>query len=191
MYNCAGGVGTSTKAQHIGSANIRRVAVSDDEREFERLYRESYNLVYNYVYFRMPGSGAVEDVVAETFMQAARYYDRFDPARAKFSTWVISIAKNSVNSYYRKASNSVALEDVSEAALSVPGEQDLADDRALAEQLLRTLDDDERELVFRKYYLGMRNVEIAQELDLNASTVSTRLMRAMAKMREAAGGTFI
>lgn len=174
-------------AQHTGTSRVRRIAVTDSEREFERLYRESYAMVYNYVCYRMPGSPAVEDVVSEAFMLAARNFHRYDPLRSKFSTWVVSIAKNCVNSYYRKARTTVALEDVPESAVSVETDQDTADDRAFAEQLLSTLDEDERELVFRKYYLGMRNVEIAEELGINASTISTRLARALSKMRQAAG----
>jgi DNA-directed RNA polymerase specialized sigma24 family protein len=38
-----------------------------------------------------------------------------------------------------------------------------------------------------KYYEGKRNVEIADELGINLSTVSTKLSRAVAKMRAAAG----
>ena len=165
---------------------MRRIAATRGEREFERLYRESYALVYNYVSYRMAGCLAVEDVVSEAYMLAARNYYRYDSSRSKFSTWVVSIAKNCVNSYYRKARATVALDDVPDSAVSVEGEQDAADNREFAEQLLLVLDDDERELVFRKYYLGMRNVEMAEELGINASTISTRLARALSKMRQAA-----
>ena len=164
---------------------MRRAAFSNSEREFERLYRESYSLVFNYIAYRMPGSAAVEDVVADAFMQAARHFSDFDPSRAKFSTWVVSIAKNCVNGYYRKARPTVALENVSEASIAVDGGQDDVDNGHLVAQLLRALDDEERELVYLKYHLGMRNVEIAEELGMNASTLSTKLSRAMAKMRAA------
>ena len=50
------------------------------------------------------------------------------------------------------------------------------------------LDDDERELVVLKFREDMRNVDIAQQLGMNASTVSTLLSRAVAKMRAAANG---
>ena len=174
-------------AQHTETPRVRRVAITDSEREFERLYRQSYALVYNYVCYRMPGSAAVEDVVSEAFLSAARNFHRYDASRSKFSTWVVAIAKNCVNSYYRKARATVVLDEVPEGAAAIGGEQDAADDREFAQQLLRVLDDDERDLVFRKYYLGMRNVEIAEELDINASTISTRLARALSKMRQAAG----
>ena len=160
------------------------------EREFERLYLQSYPLVYNYVCFRMADQAAAEDVVAEAFMKAARAFDRFDPARARFSTWVITIAVNCMNSYYRKQLPMSVLDDVPESAFSVEGEQHTVDDRDLVMRLVSALDDDERQLVFMKYQEGKRNVDIAHELGMNASTVATKLSKSLAKMRAVAQEDF-
>ena len=156
---------------------------SDYEREFERLYLESYGLVYGYVCSRMADDHAAEDVVAEAFCKAARAFGRFDPVRAKFSTWVVAIARNCMVSYYRKERPTVALGDVPESAFAELGEQDSIDDRDLALRLLSVLSPDERELVLLKYQEGMRNVQIAAELGMNPSTVATNISRALAKMR--------
>lgn len=167
-------------------ARIVRMRPADEtarEREFERLYLQSYELVYNYVRYRMTDDTAAEDVIAEAFLSAARSFDRFDPRRAKFSTWVISIAKNCIINYYRKDKPTVPLEDVPTRAVATSGEHDNVDDRLLVDQLLGSLDDVERELVVLKYRDGMRNVDIARELHMNASTVSTKLANALSKMR--------
>ena len=89
----------------------------------------------------------------------------------------------SMASYFRKIRPVTAIEDAPERALSVPGEQDNVDDRELVEQLLACLDDDERLIVACKYRDGLRNVDIAEELGMNPSTVSTKLAKALAKMR--------
>ena len=75
------------------------------------------------------------------------------------------------------------LEDVPTRAVATSGEHDNVDDRLLIQQLLESLDDVERELVVCKYHDGMRNVDIARELHMNASTVSTKLANAISKMR--------
>ena len=49
--------------------------------------------------------------------------------------------------------------------------------------MLSFISEDDRELVFLKYYEGKRNVEIAQLLDMNPATVATRLRRALMTMR--------
>lgn len=159
-----------------------------DEQAFTRLYLESYGVVYNYVRRRMMGDAAAEDVVAEAYLLAARSFRRFDPTRAKFSTWVIRIACNCMVSYYRRERPSVPLDELPESVFSVQDEQSAVDDREMVDQLLGVLDERERELVLLKYCDGMRNVDIALELGMNASTVATMLSRAVAKMRRAAEG---
>ena len=154
------------------------------EREFERLYLESYGLVYGYVRARVASDADAEDIVSEAFLKAARSFGSFDPSRAKFGTWVTAIAKNCMASHFRREKPSTPIEDVSQRELAVEGGQDAVDDALLAKQLIACLDDDERELVACKYRDGMRNVDIARELDMNASTVATMLSRALAKMRK-------
>lgn len=171
----------------------RRDVVADPKREaklaFERDYRESYSFVYNYIFRRVADRTAAEDITSEAFLRAARFYDRFDPERAKFSTWVISIAHNCIIDYYRRDPVTADLEEVPEGAYAV--ENDFAEQTGnadLAEKLLSVLDDTERELIAKKYYEGKRNVEIADEMGMNLSTVSTKLARALAKMRAATEG---
>lgn len=154
--------------------------------EFERLYLESYGMVYGYVRARMGNDADAEDIVAEAFLKAARSFSSFDPLRARFSTWVVAIAKNCMVSYFRKEKQIANLEDVPESTFAVAGGQDAVDDQDLAYRLLACLDDVEHELVVMKYRDGMRNIDIAYELGMNASTVSTKLSNALAKMRRAA-----
>ena len=65
-------------------------------------------------------------------------------------------------------------------------DEDALDDKgAMVRDLLKVLTDEERELVYLKYWEELSNKEIAQRLDLNASTVSTQLWRANQKMKNA------
>ena len=150
------------------------------------LYLESYSTVYGYVRARMAGDDAAEDVVAEAYMRAARSFASFDPSRAQFSTWVTTIAKNCMASHYRRIRPAVTLEDIPQVACAVEGGQDAVEDRELVKQLLACLDDDERAVVACKYRDDMRNVDIAKELGMNPSTVSTKLARALDKMHKVA-----
>ena len=176
---------TRGEKRHTVSAAPQTGDLQAREREFEKLYLESYTLVYNYIFYRMAGDSAVEDIVAEAYLLAARSFGRFDPKRSKFSTWVTSIAINCMKDHYRKVKPTAAIEDVSETAIAVQGGQEAVDDRELVRKLLEVLDENERELVYLKYYQGMRNVDIAKDLNMNASTVSTKLANALAKMRAA------
>ena len=156
----------------------------DIGRGFEALYRESYSTVYSFV-CTCANRNDVEDIVAEAFLKAARSIESYDPARAKFSTWVIAIARNCLASHYRKQRSAADLGSIPEEALAVPGGQGAVDDRLLADALLGCLDESERDLVLMKYRDGMRNSEISAATGVNESTVSSRLARARSKMRAA------
>ena len=134
----------------------------------------------------MCDDGAVEDVVAEAYLKAARSFSKFDPARAKFSTWVVTIAHNCMNDHWRRTRQTTCIDDVPESHFAESDGTDVVNDRDLVDRLLGVLDDVERDLVIRKYLLGYRNVEIAKELGMNASTVATKLANALAKMRSVA-----
>ena len=179
-----GRIATSGKARHRRA--ISPAGRDDDAREFERLYLESYGSVYGWVRVRMPSDADAEDVVSEAYLKAARSFASFDPKRAKFGTWVTAIARNCMVSHFRKQRPAVALEDAPENVFAQDSHENAACDIETVKQLLAYLEDDERELVALKYHEGMRNVEIANELGINQSTISTKLARALSKMREVA-----
>lgn len=173
--------------EHCGSLSAQGDCAATRAAEFERLYRENYAFVYNYVNFRMAGSDAVEDVVAEAFCKAARAFGKFDAARAKFSTWVIAIVRNCIIDYWKKERVTVPLDDVPESVFSADDTYPkLNEDADYVRVLLSSIDEADRELVFFKYFEGKRNVDIARELGMNESTVATRLQRALLKMRAVA-----
>ena len=147
------------------------------------MYLERYPFVYNYVRYRMANDSEAEGIVSEAYLLAARSFERFDPSRAKFSTWVITIAINCMRGYWRKQRPTVDLEEVPQVVFSVVGDESQVDDRDEVDMLLGVLDEEERELVLMKYRDGKRNVDIADELGMNQSTVSTKLFKAIGKMR--------
>lgn len=154
--------------------------------EFERLYRDSYDMVFGLVMFRMCDEEAARDVVADAFLRAARNFDQFNPQKAKFSTWVCSIARNCTVDYYRRQKPQSPIDEAPESMLAVDTElSERVVNADLARRLLAVLEDEDREIVFMKYYEGWSNGEIARELDMNPSTVATRVQRALEKMRKA------
>lgn len=171
-----------------GALDVARPADEDARAiEFERLYRESYPTVYGRVLFRTRDEEAARDVTAEAFLRAARYFDRFDPSKAKFPTWVNAIARNCIAEYFRGQTSLVPLDNVPESAFASEADhaQNIAD-ADLARRLLAVLDEEDRDIVFMKFCEDRANTDIAQELGMKPSTVATRAQRALEKMRVAA-----
>ena len=63
---------------------------------------------------------------------------------------------------------------------------------AAVAQAMRALPDEDREIFYRFYDLSQTAAQIAEDLQLNASTVRSRLMRGRRTLREALekGGLF-
>lgn len=156
--------------------------------DFATCYRENYSRVYNYVFYRLLDRSQTEDVVSEAFFRAARAFDGFDASKASFSTWVIAIAKNCIIDLFRRSHPSGNIEDIPERVFATEDSYDELDEtHEEAVALLALLNEEEREIIYCKYYREMKNAEIAEELGLNASTVATKLSRALAKMRAHGG----
>ncbi|MBR3159674.1 MAG: RNA polymerase sigma factor [Atopobiaceae bacterium] len=183
----------------LGKVNRRRhlSLVGDDDanardkRAFAKYYHESYKRVYAYVYTLTMSHDETEDVVSEAFLKAAKAFDRFDDSKASFSTWVCTIARNVAYSRMRtRKRRDVWTEselDTDLSTIAAPEEEPGYEEDAsqVAEKLLALLNDEERELVYLKFYQELSNKEIAVQLGMNASTVGTKLSRAVAKMRKA------
>lgn len=184
----------------IRGTRTRRLTLVGDEREddrardaraFERYYRDSYKRVYAYVYTITLSHDETEEVVSEAFLKAARSFARFDSEKASFTTWVCTIARNVAYSRMRtRGRRDEWTESELDYDLSrVPDQEEethFEEDTQMAQKLLGVLSDEERDLVYLKFYRDLSNKQIAEELSMNPSTVGTKVSRAVAKMRKAA-----
>ena len=157
--------------------------------DLENLYRANFQKVYSYAYYRVLDPALAEDLTSAVFVKAVANYDKFDPSKASFTTWVMRIAHNTLVDYYRTRRENASLDDLNAREPATVDEYPVLDDHAEeVARLLSFISEEDRELVFLKYYEGKRNVEIAQMLDMNPATVATRLRRALATMRSHAEG---
>ena len=186
--------------------NTRKTAKS---KNFEELYRETYNDVVKYMTGVTGDPIIADDMTSEAFIKAEQHFDSFDTTQAKFSTWVITIAKNCYRDYLRRANTQHETPD-ERIALHAEFSEELPengangararieafeDDYSLLfdfdedasvdlDELLDVLTEDERTVVQQRFYAGKTNKDIAADLGLSPSTVSTRLQKALGKMRE-------
>ena len=95
----------------------------EQEVSFETLLKKYRTVVERYINFRMPNSFDADDVISETYCAA---YVGYEKLRNKdlFKQWILSIAKNQCNIWYR---NHMRHEDISLDTLG-----DSLEDEALA-----------------------------------------------------------
>lgn len=98
--------------------------------------------------------------------------------------WLGAVARNRTAEAMRKQNVYLPLEDDTLITLDRLWEQMVEKERCAAvAQAMRALPDEDREIFYRFYDLSQTAAQIAEDLQLNASTVRSRLMRGRRTLR--------
>ncbi len=145
--------------------------------EFEILLNECKNAVERFVWFKLSSKADADDILQETYLTAFRKFDTLAD-KSNFKAWMISIARNKCNDYYRRKAKSV---DVSIDELA---EQPLTASRyGYVEQhdvydTLESLSENDKQIIDLFYIQGYNQSEISQRLNIPIGTVKSRLYTA-------------
>jgi RNA polymerase sigma factor (sigma-70 family) len=162
--------------------------------ESEALCREWYQAhgasVYNYFRFHAPQVDVAEDLTAETFLKVVRAADRFDPARGSAKAWILTVARNVLADWRRRARlrHYVTLGTMHDLVYEAPSpEERLLREEEVGRLLdaVATLAEADRELVGLRYGSGLDTSEVAQILGISEGSVRTRLWRVLGRLRGA------
>lgn len=156
-------------------------------RDLDGLFNEYYSRIFNFIYYKTINSSLADELTSDVMVKVVQSYKTFDGTRGNLDAWMFRIARNTLFSYFRSSRNNVDLDAVNPAVLSYTEDDQLDETGETVRDLLKILTEEERELVYLKYWEELSNKEIAERLDLNPSTVSTHLWRANNKMRDALG----
>ena len=156
------------------------------ELSFEELYRACARDVYAYVASLLRDRAASEDVTSQAFERALSRRRSFDARRGTQRAWLFAIARNAALDELRRRRRTVAL--VVEPAELVPvdgADEETAVRRATVRAALAGLDARDRELIALKFHAGLGTAEIAEVLGISPTNASTRVHRAVTRLREA------
>jgi RNA polymerase sigma-70 factor (ECF subfamily) len=160
---------------------------------FEELAMPLFDALYNYARWLAREPAEAEDLVQETFLKGLRGFGSFAPG-TNFKAWMFRILRNTFLSSRSglRAAPYVAIDEEADEVLQ------LADDAPSPELLLLRLSDQQRlqeaieqlPLPFREVLLlgdveELSYKEIAETLSIPIGTVTSRLLRARRKVREA------
>lgn len=125
-----------------------------------------------------------EDLCQETFYKAFRSIHSFRDVEATFSTWLYTIARNTVLSELRKSRNSeVFIDDTGQMTTAsfdrLPEQELLRSEREeLVRKAIENLPEKQRSALILREYEQMEYKEIATVLNLTVSSVKSLLFRA-------------
>ena len=178
-----------TKSEDKPGAHAGENATSAAEALGE-LYELNMPKVFRYISYRVGDTYLAQDLTSTVFEKALKGFGSYRSDKASSSTWLITVARNTVIDYYRSMDGKqqvVALDQVSEMASSRPSPEDEAirnDELRRLYVCLAGLSQDEREIISLKFGAEFTNRQIAQMLGFSESKVGTRLYRAVLKLRD-------
>src|SRR5690242_14281887 len=150
---------------------------------YDRFGRVAFGLAVRIVRDR----SLAEDAVQEAFLAVWRSADRFSPARAKPSTWILTLVHRRAVDLVRKEERRRAdpIDDFAHPAGEATDEEAaLRSKRRAVQEALRRLPDDQREALELAYYGGLSQSELAERLGQPLGTIKSRMFTGLARLRD-------
>lgn len=142
--------------------------------EFEKLLAEVSSGVERFVRYRLPSQTDADDVLQEVYLSA---YCNFSGLKNKdaFKPWIISIARNKCNDYFRTKATQmeISIEELSQQELSA-GRLGISVVHTVRETLDRLVGKD-KQILYLYFWKELPQTEIAKLLDIPVGTVKSRL----------------
>ncbi len=161
-------------------ALITRTA-EGDESAFRLLYDRLAERVFRYAFTLLHNRHLAEEVAQETMVIVWKQAAKFE-GRSRVSTWVFGIARFRALDLLRKEKRG---ERVPELNLVEPDPAPAVQDRERTLRAIKTLPEEQREVVFLTFYEGLSYGEIAGMLGIPEGTVKSRMYYARRTLAEA------
>ena len=169
-----------------------------DVRAFEALLGRHEKPIYNFIFRMVRNPELAGDLTQESFLRVvngAKKYSR----KAKFTTWLYTIARNQAIDALRKASHRrhpsldqptggdpegrTLLEKLDGDGDDGFERTDASEIRARVEQALESLSDEQREVFVMRELQGMPFAEIAEVVGTSQNTIKSRMRYALENLR--------
>ncbi len=163
---------------------------SGNTEAFGLLYDRYLKKIYHFIYYKTFDSATAEDLTSSTFFKALNKINTLDLSRGNFSTWLYSIARNTVIDHYRSHKFSAENgEDVFELSEDPAIANSLDDNQSLVavQDYLKTLTASQREIVTLRIWEERSYKEIAEIIGGTESSVKMSFSRTIRKLREDLG----
>ncbi|MGL4737806.1 MAG: RNA polymerase sigma factor [Cellulosilyticaceae bacterium] len=156
---------------------------------FTRIYEMYYERVFKYICYRIDDQHMAQELCSYVFERVITKYSSFSGDEGALDSWIFAIARNTITDHYRKRSQRFhfSLDALVDLVSSKPSPDELIlaeEDNTYLFQALDKLSERERSVVSFKYGAGLKNVEIAQLMELSESNVSVILCRSLKKLKK-------
>lgn len=167
-------------------------AAKTDPEAFGLLYERYVERIFNYIYFRVGGTGDAEDLTAKVFFKALRNIGGYRHMGLPFSAWLYRIAHNLVANYHRDrfkiqeiSIENLIVEDTNRS--SAPEHMmETKQENDFLMSLVNDLSSQKRELIILKYVQKLSNEEIGQIFGKTEGAIKSLYHRTLVELKERA-----
>ncbi|MCD8563340.1 MAG: sigma-70 family RNA polymerase sigma factor [Alphaproteobacteria bacterium] len=163
-----------------------------DKESFMALFRYFAPRIKSYFLKGGMSDAPADELVQETMLAVWQNAGNYDPARAKASTWIYTIARNKRIDAIRKVKYAEISQDDSLYTETAEDENAHTDEAALRheeevliENLIETLPEEQAFLIRKSFYEDKTHAAIASETGIPLGTVKSRIRQALEKLRSA------
>ena len=178
----------------LNEAELVERAKRGDTDAYEELVRAHQAIAFRTAYVVTANAADAEEAAQDAFVKAYRALGRFR-AGAPWRPWLLQIvvneARNRRRSAARRAGLALRAAEESRSGDAVPSPEAAVLGAELRSELLDAvngLGEDARLVVACRFFLDLSEQETADALGVPLGTVKSRLSRALARLREEAGG---
>jgi RNA polymerase sigma-70 factor (ECF subfamily) len=165
---------------------VRRLDEGDSDA-LRALYDRYGGIVFGMTFRLLGDRQTAEECTQDVFVSVWRTAGSYDPARARVSTWLLTMARNrAIDATRRRAARPVDPHEDVWVAEQAPDTADLvahADESVRVAAALAELPDPQREAIALAYFDGLSHTEIAERLELPVGTVKGRIRLALDRLR--------
>ena len=174
----------------ISTTDLVQQAQQGSTAAFEALVQELGERLWRSALVMCQDEGAARDLVQETWLEAWKCLRRFD-GRCQFSTWLHGILRHRYLKLVRRNSRKplTLMPTPSDAHEPDPGPLpgatlEAQETRMAIKELLRTLPDEQRQVLELRFFANAALADIAIALDCPEGTVKSRIHHALKKLRK-------
>ena len=161
-------------------------AKSGKEEALAELYKQYFDRIYRFIYYRTGHKETAEDLTEDVFVKAFKGISSLEQS-ATFEGWLYRIARNLVIDHYRSQKTIIGLDEVENTLEYETNLIDVADLQSRQQTLLklmRGLTQEQQTVIKLKFFDDLENSVIAQMLNKSEGAIRVIQHRAILKLKE-------
>ncbi len=167
-------------------------AKRQDKEAIAQIYSLYVDKIFKYIFYKVGNKAEAEDLTEQVFIKAIEALPRFSWKNVPVSAWLFSIARNQVIDHYRSKGREVEI-DIEKASLleDIAGDPYASALTALTREkifkALRSLTEDQQQVICLKFFSGLSNTEIASLLSKTEGAIKSIQHRGLRALRKLLG----